>query len=105
MTNKTLRLTTLAIAAIVLSGCASLKPSSLLNLQYSTTEELVMECQTRSQFTTPYVAGDIIQSKSYALVSMTAEPPAITQKGELCIVDKRSGYIEITSTDQLSFSS
>ena len=104
MPMKNLCLAGLSIAALGLSSCALLKPSSLVNLQYSSTEKLVMECQTRSRFTTPYVAGEVIQSDSYALISMSAEPPANTQKGELCIVDKRSGNIEITSTDQLSFS-
>ena len=83
MSLKNLCLAGLSIATLSLSGCALLKPSSLVNLQYSSIDKLVMECQTRSRFTTPYVAGE---------------------KGELCIVDKRHGNIEITSTDELSFS-
>jgi len=104
MSLKNLCLAGLSIATLSLSGCALLKPSSLVNLQYSSIDKLVMECQTRSRFTTPYVAGEVIQSDSYALISMSAEPPANSQKGELCIVDKRHGNIEITSTDELSFS-
>ena len=104
MSFKNLCFSSCSIAILGLSGCSLLKPASLLNLQYSSTEKLVMECQTRSRFTTPYVAGEVIQSDSYALISMSAEPPANTQKGELCIIDKRSGRIEITATDQLSFS-
>ena len=95
----------ISIMALGLSACSALKPSNLINLQYTDTEQLMMECQTRSQFTTPYIAGDVIQTERYALISMSAEPPANAQKGELCIIDKRNHHLEITSTDQLSFSS
>ena len=100
---KKLTAISLTFTALTFGGCSLLKPATIFNLQYSDTEMMVMECQTRSQFTTPYVAGEVIQTDSYALISMSAEPPANSQKGELCIVDKRSGNIEITSTDQLSF--
>lgn len=66
-------------------------------------------CLKNSSYSHPQVSGKIIDTEKYMLITMLnqqhthASANNTTGKGELCIVSKQNGDIDITAIDRLRF--
>lgn len=60
-------------------------------------------CMLKSSFSKPKVSGQVIDTPNYMLVTLINAQHASDTNGELCIIDKQAGQVEITRVNQLRF--
>lgn len=69
-----------------------------------TVNDYVQACVTRSRLVDPQLAGQVIESPRYALITLQQrESMRPMNGGELCIINKVTQVVDLTAIDNLRF--
>lgn len=118
-TNRpTYKIVIASILAISITGCQQIphadKTTQLSTLSNTTNTKYYAagqyKCLKYSSYHRPQVSGKIIDTPTYMLITMMNQDDTIDHKnnpkpskGELCIVNKALGVVQITAIDRLRF--
>lgn len=89
----------------MLGGCTSLEQQ--VEAHTALTEQSLRDYQTTclqaSRLMDPVIAGKVIETPRYALITLQRKSSPVVMGGELCIINKITHHREVTSVDNLTF--